>query len=161
MEQTLPYITAALFCEKVIEGRDGVLSAIRIIDRAAVEFATTNPELLKVLTDAQQKQQIIQSLPITGLICIKAGSLVGKFNIHVDGVKPSGMRSRLHTFPVELNGGDTGANFILNLMIGLAETGTHWFEVLCNDHILTRIPLTILRGPAQDAPGNAVSPVTV
>jgi hypothetical protein len=158
MEEGLPYLTAALFCERVIEGKDGVLSAIRIIDRAEVEFGSNDPGVIKALEDAQGKQKIAPAFPITGLVCVKAGSLKGKFNIHIEGQKPSGKRTRLYSFQIELQGGDTGANFILNLTIAVDEDGTHWFDVLFEDRLLTKIPLTIVRKHTQDTKKDAVPP---
>jgi hypothetical protein len=142
MEEGLPYITAALFCDRVIEGKDGVLSVIRIIERAQIELGTNDPVLLQ--------QKVALGLQITGLICIKAGPLEGKFNIRIEAQKPSGKRADLHVFPIELHGGDTGANLILNLTIAVDEDGTHWFDVFFEDRLLTKIPLTILRGQTQE-----------
>jgi hypothetical protein len=146
MEEGLPYVIAALFCERVIEGKDGVLSVIRITDKATIEFGTTDEAALKILLEAQEAKKIAPALQITGLIGIKSGPLSGKFTLHVEGVKPSGKRARITSMPVELHGGDSGQNIILNLVIAVDEEGVYWFDILWEDRLLTKIPLTIERG---------------
>jgi hypothetical protein len=44
-----PYLNAALLCEKVLQERDGVLSIIRIIDRA--QHVWSIEELVRLLAE--------------------------------------------------------------------------------------------------------------
>lgn len=137
MDNTLPYVTAAFFCERIIEGKDGILSAIRIIDRA-------QPEAGSLAAASFQDQKITMSLQITALIALKAGKLDGKFNVRIIGEKPSGQRADLQTLPIELHGKDSGVNVVVNLTVVVTEEGTHWFDVLFENQLVTKMPLTVL-----------------
>jgi hypothetical protein len=144
MEESLPYVAAAFFCERLIEGKDGVFSVIRIVDRAQVEVGSNDPSLLQVL----QERNILPIWPTTIFLSIKAGPATGKANIEIIAQRPSGKRTSLHSFPIELKGADQGANFVLNMNVSISEEGLHWFDIMFNDSLLTRIPLTIVRTPA-------------
>ena len=138
MEQTLPYVAAAFFCERVIEGKDGVLSAIRIVDKIQVGLESDIPSL------KEQLKAVKPAAQITALISVKAGSLKGMFSLSIVGERPSGKRAKLSTFQMELNGGDSGQNFVANIMLSVEEEGLHWFDVLFEDRLLTKMPITLL-----------------
>jgi hypothetical protein len=147
MDESLPYVTAALLCESVIEDKSGVLSVIRIIDRAEVELQSTDSAVLKSLTE----KGVVPTLQVKSLISIKSGPLSGKFNIHIEGQKPSGKRSHLHTIPVELKGGDSGSNLVISIVIAVDEDGLYWFDVFFENKLLSRMPITIVRGKTEEA----------
>ena len=56
--------------------------------------------------------------------------------------------------PLKLMGKDQGQNVILNIGLGVEMDGLYWFDVVLDDDLLTRVPLTITRteAPAQNAP---------
>jgi len=135
--EKLPYINAALLCERIIQEKEGTLSAIRIIDRLEFGLLTNNPEL--------EKLNVRPAVPISALIAIKSGPVTGKFNLNIDGVKPSGKTKHLLTLPFELKGEHEGQNFIVNIMQGTEEEGLHWFEIRLDETLLTKIPLMLVR----------------
>lgn len=137
----LPYLTAALLCEKVLEEKSGTLSAVRIIDRLEYELQTNVPELAKL--------DIKPIIPFTALICLKSGPVVGKVKVSFDGIRPSGKSKRLITLEVDLKGGDQGQNLVLNMGITVEEEGLHWFEVRVDEALLTKIPLMLVPKPVQ------------
>jgi hypothetical protein len=141
MEEGLPYLTAALFCETVIEGKDGVLSAVRIIERATVEIQTDVPGIVATVTPA---------IAVKALICIKSGPVKGNFNLNIFGQKPSGKRAKLATFPLILEGGEQGQNFVVSITIAVDEEGLYWFDIMFDDRLLTKIPITLLRVHKQE-----------
>ena len=42
-ESSGPYLAAAVLCEKVLQEKDGVLSAIRLVDRFIITASGTQP----------------------------------------------------------------------------------------------------------------------
>jgi hypothetical protein len=132
MEKPRPYITAALLCEKVLQEKDETLTLVRIADKLQYEVqGPALPEGAKPLIGLQ------------GLIGIKSGPVVGKHTLKIVGEKPNGERKELHVVPLELLGKDHGQNIILNLVLGIDQDGLHWFDVIFDDELLTRIPLII------------------
>lgn len=134
--EKLPYLTAALLCDKVLEEKNGTLSVMRVIDRVEFQKAKDIPEI--------EKLGIKPGIPLSGLICVKSGPMVGKAHVYLDEVRPSGTRKRLLTFEADLKGGDHGQNLIINMMLGIEEEGLHWFEVFIEDTLMTKIPLMIV-----------------
>lgn len=142
---TLPYVAAALICERVMQEKDGTLSAIRIVDRAEIKIQTNDPNV--------KLQDVNPAVQLTGLISIKSGPFKGKGMIRVDGESPSGKVVHLADFPVDLVGDDSGQNFVLGIVIASQEDGLHWFNVHFNDNLLSRIPLRLARALEQFVPG--------
>ena len=129
-----PYLTAALLCEKVLQEKDGILSAIRIVDR--------------IIATAQGSQPPEQMPPvpvnITALLMLKSGAVQGSYTIKVQPVAPSGFQSPAISWPIFLEGQDRGANVILQIVFQAQEEGLYWFEVCFKDELLTRIPLRVV-----------------
>lgn len=141
----LPYVTAALICEKVLEEKGGMLSAIRIVDRVDIKMQTTDQNLK--IQDAPAP-----GVALTGLVCIKSGPFKGKGVLSIEGETPSGKIKQLGEFPVNLEGDDNGQNVILNIVFATKEDGLHWFNVRFNSTLLSKIPLRISRVLEQVAP---------
>ena len=130
----MPYLTAALLCERVIEEKNGTLSVIRIADRVEVEIPPGGvPGGYRPV------------VPISGLVALKSGPAKGSFTLRIIITRPSGERLEGPAIPVELEGEDRGQNFILNFLIGVSEEGLHWFEVVFENQVLSRIPLMVVR----------------
>jgi len=135
----VPYLTAAFFCEKVLEEKNGSLSAIRIADRVEVEEPSF--ELPK---------DVKPGFALSALVAVKSGPAKGKFTLKIVSESPSGKRSEGPVLPVTLEGGDHGQNFIVNFVMHLGEQGVYWFDVIFEEQVLTRIPLMVARKqPAQ------------
>lgn len=145
----LPYLTAALLCERVLQEKDGTLSAFRIIDRLEFGVITNVPQV--------EKLNIKPAIQISALIAIKSGPMIGNFNLHIDGIKPSGTSKRLLSLPLELKGGEEGQNFIVNITQGTEEEGLHWFEVRFEETILTKIPFMLVRRKEPMETGGTMS----
>ena len=129
-----PYLAAALLCEKVLQEKDGILSAIRIIDR--------------IIATAQGSQPPEQMPPvpvnITALLILKSGDVRGSHTINIQPVAPSDFRSPAISWPIFLEGEDRGANIVLQIVFQAKEEGLYWFEVTFKDELLTRIPLRVV-----------------
>jgi hypothetical protein len=86
---------------------------------------------------------------VTVFLSIKAGDLVGKYEVAVALRSPSGSSGTEgkppHKWPVVLDGGVSGANLVLNFGIGRPEYGLYWFDVIWQNEALTSIPLRFVR----------------
>ena len=130
MEKPLPYIQAALLCEKILQEADGSLSIIRIADKLGYRVEGFPPGY---------KPAIV----LTGLVALKSGPIVGDHAVKVVVENPAGERKEILSTPFKFLGKDHGQNIILNLAIGIAQDGIYWFDVFCDEDLLTRIPLII------------------
>lgn len=134
MELEPPYIAFASFCERVLQEQDGVLSAIRIVDRLIIQAPP--PEA------GDNSPTPVQ---ISMLIGLRSGGYVGSGLLSVRGVLPSGKEFQTKTEAIaELKGADTGFNVIINAFMPIKERGIYWFDVVFNNRLLTRIPLSVL-----------------
>jgi hypothetical protein len=129
-----PYIKAAVFCERVLEEKDNVLSAIRIFDRSAAEI------------ELAEDDEEVPGIEIRGhlMVAIVAGESLRKQAVTVRLLKPSGETVQLAEFPIEFGPDeDAAAQLILKLAIGVTQEGIFWFEILTEDAVRTRIPLRV------------------
>ena len=130
-----PYLSAALFCEKTLKETDGVLSAIRMIDRFNFRGKS-----------AQMDPQVISCI---ALIVMKSGSYRGRAEISIQPFKPSGKEMPRVVFPVNFEGDDDrGVGIAAPLRLGIDEEGTYWFDVKFESQLITRMPIRIQYHPA-------------
>ena len=144
MANTKPFVQIACFCENVLEDKDKVISAIRIVDTYYLGFPTVPegvivPEGMKPVLD------------LTGVIGLKSGDLRGSYNIKLVMRKPTGERLEVSPkggWPIVLNGGAHGFNLRMKSKIALApsEMGLFWFDVLFGEELLTSMPLNLIIG---------------
>jgi hypothetical protein len=132
---TGPYLAAALVCERVLQEQDGVVSAIRIIDR--------------VMFIAESDGTLMQPVqPIVFLIQFKSGSARGRYSLTLRMEKPSGEEVPLidgaHIF---FEGEERGVNVVLNAGFEPDQEGLYWFDLLFEGERVTRIPLRAIYQP--------------
>lgn len=133
----LPYVTAALLCEKVLLEKDESVSVIRIADKLQyrVEIPKNLPrELMK---------DVRPMVNVQGLVSVKSGDVTGDHKITVVCQRPDGDRKTVFEQIFSLQGQDHGQNIILNMGIGVKDDGIYWFDVLFDNELLTRTPLVI------------------
>src|SRR4051812_41509390 len=133
-----PHIQAALFCECVLQEKDGVLSAIRVIDRVIFqvpEGGSPTPQLL------------------TLLIALKSDDARGTYPLAISMERPSGEQvpSPL-SVSVFLEGEERGANVMVPMRFDPEMPGLYWFDVLFNGTPITRVPLRAIYQQVQIAP---------
>lgn len=135
-----PFLVAALLCERVLEEKDGVKSAIRIIDR--VIHAVATPEL--------QREMAPFRFPLALLISLKAGAARGSFELGIRLVKPSGEASARTNQTVYFEGDeDRGVDVVANTVVEFEYAGIYWFEIYFDNKLITKIPLRIVYLPQQ------------
>ena len=137
MKNAKPWVQVAAVCEKVLTEKDNVLSAIRLVDTL---FTTSDPP-------TNLPDNVKAGAAISILVSLKSGDVTGQHEVQVRVLKPTGEAKDLGKWPVILNGGEHGANLIINLMFETTDYGLWWFEVVWEGEILTRIPLKLARQP--------------
>jgi len=136
--QTGPYLIAALICEKVLEEKDGVKSAIRMIDRITKRVTGPDPP--------QTMEPFIQNLFL--LIRFKSGQARGVYPLRIVFVKPSGESPPPLEISINFEGEeDRGADIIANMQTQFEMQGIHWFEIFLKNDFLTRIPVRVIYIP--------------
>jgi hypothetical protein len=140
MANTKPFVAVACFCENVLEEKDGVLSAIRIVDTYFI------PPLPKGVEPPGGLHGVIA---LNGLITIKSGDVTGRGMLRLVMHKSTGEQSTLgppEGWPMVLDGGEHGASLKIQMPLGVKNFGLIWVDVLWNDELLTRIPLKLRQG---------------
>lgn len=132
---TGPYVTLAVFCEQVIEEKDGVLTIVRIVDQLTVSVSGTD------VSDELPPGAAIQTNLV---IALKAGEALGQQSVQVVVEHPDTTRHPGPKLPVHFTPGrGGGANLILRFAIQLSTTGLYWADVLVNGRLVTRTPLEV------------------
>lgn len=141
-----PFIICACFCEKVLQEKDGTLSAVRIIDRMTINLIANPAFSLPPGPPPQPTKLPPLPLSVTLLIMFKSGDIRGSYSIRIVGINPS----QREFFNFENNalfeGEDRGVNLVLNINFVVQEEGIHWFNVYFSEEKTprTRIPLRIV-----------------
>src|SRR5271157_6105192 len=130
-----PYSASAFCCEKLLQEQDGVISAIRIVDR----WNVTGPTQDMVPT-------VIQAFLV---VLFKSGIHRGQAQITITPISPSNVRMQPIMLPVLFEGEDErGAGIIIPMGFPVQEHGTYWFEVALTigtsaPQVVTAIPLRV------------------
>ncbi len=133
IENSGPYLAAALICEKVLQEKDGTISIIRMVDRVTLTApAALSPEQLPLVP-----------INLYAFISLKSGSAKGRSTIKWRIEPPSGIALPEQLLPVLFEGEDRGVNLTLALNLVVDQEGLYWFDVFLEDQLLTRIPLRI------------------
>jgi|SRR6185437_12477885 hypothetical protein len=135
MPNALPFVAAAFVCERVLEEKDKVLSAIRIVDT----YYLAQPSLGLPANAAPLVQ-------LTVLASVKSGDVIGEHEITIALRTPSGKGDKqIGQWNVLLNGGEQGANVIMNFAMQASDLGLYWFDLAFAGKLLTSIPLKLAR----------------
>lgn len=138
-----PYLLMAVFCEKVLQERDGVLSVIRVIDRfTQTALGPDAPETMPAF-----------SYNLNAVINLKSGSARGTVTIQIEPELPSGLRLPRVSMSALMEGEDRGHNFLLNIPTTFTEPGLYWFSVYLDDQLLTRMPFRVVYTRISQAQG--------
>ena len=133
-----PFLSAAFLCEKVLEEKDGVKSAIRIIDRVTHTAVGPKPP----------KEMPPFPYDITLFLRFKSGWARGSTDLKIETVKPSGESSTPVQQTIFFEGEeDRGVDVVGHLRIKLEMTGIYWFHVYLDEEHLTQIPLRVIYMP--------------
>ena len=131
-----PYLSMAIFCEKVLREADGVLSAIRIVDRFNVQGTA--------------EEMPATTIAFTIVIVFKSGEFRGRAELELRPTSPTGKQLPVIKFPVNFEGeGDRGTGIGVMIQFKAEEEGLFWFDVSVvpvngNPQFFTRMPLRII-----------------
>ena len=145
-----PYITA-LLCERVLEEKDGIKTAIRIIDR--VTHVRVGPDAPPTLPPFDYQLSLMMKLT--------SGATRGLYSVVVHLVKPSGESTEVVRQAVNFEGDDDrGGDIVGQLKLRIEMTGVYWFEIFLDDRgkteLLTRLPFRVVYLPhISPKPGSA------
>ena len=130
----LPFVAAALICEKVLK-EDKVATFIRIVD------------ILAVPHDFKPRRGTVVEFNLQLVIFFKSGHARGPHELVINWVSPSGRKTK--AADAKLNFDESppsgGANVQMPARIKWEKHGTYWFEVLLNGSLMTMIPLQIIK----------------
>lgn len=133
-----PFLGAAFLCEKVLREADGVISAIRIVDR--INRSTIGPELRKEMEPFDHNLFL--------LLMFKSGSARGGMELIIRLEDPSGASKSPLTQTINFEGDDErGTNVVADLRLRIEMAGLHWFDIVLDDVRVTRIPLRVVYLP--------------
>jgi len=142
-----PYLVAAFFCEKILREQDGVLSAIRIVDRWTVNGPTE-----------MMPPTVIQAFI---RVLLKSGIYRGNAQLAITPISPSNTRMQPIVFPLYFEADDDrGTGIVLPLGFPVQESDVYWFEVALAKQslppeVVTCIPMRVVYlrlGTATPAP---------
>jgi hypothetical protein len=156
MTNTKPFVAAAFICERIMEEKDSVLSAIRIIDTYQTKLVNVQGDAggPVVPTAANTLDLAGQHLEMSALIMLRAGAVSGQHKLSLVMRNPDGKEKEMGQFPV---------NFALNdpveaaqikarfVMAGDNPSGLYWIDVVWDGEALTSIPIRLLRTPIEDS----------
>ena len=131
-----PYLQAALFCERVLDEKDGVKSIIRVIDRLQVRAAGHDaPDTMPEITTE-----------LVAFLAFKAGEAVGSVPIRITLTRPSGVTDTdpIWHGTVHFEGGTRGHNLTLKMRTRFTEAGPYWFDVYVGDRLATKMPYEVI-----------------
>ena len=142
-----PYLQMAVFCEKVLEERDGVISVIRVIDR--INETASGP-------NAPEAMPPFEAL-LTAVITLKSGKARGGVQVEIEPEGPSGLKKPRAVMTAQMEGNERGQNLIMNIQMRFEEPGPYWFSVYIDGQLITKIPFSVqytrISGPARPAAG--------
>jgi hypothetical protein len=136
MDSGGPYLNAALLCEKVLIERDGVITAVRLIDRVIVMAVSSGGSVPEDLPPSSVSFQL--------LIVLKSGVYKGTAPIRLVIHTPSDKEIGESSTDAFFEGDDRGINLVSPLQFQVSEDGLYWISVYCAGELKTRIPLRVV-----------------
>jgi len=132
--ETGPYLKMACFCERMLREADGVASVIRVIDRLIhTEAKPDAPAEMPPVT--YEMKLVIMLIP---------GSALGRHELKIERELPSGLREKPIAITVQMEGGNRGANIVMDVKMTFPLEGPYWFNVYLDDALLTKMPFQVL-----------------
>lgn len=131
---TGPYLKAAAICSDVIEGKDGVLSLIRIIDRLTITAAGSGPP----------SDMPAARYPLILVLMFVSGRARGSHSVAIKMEQPDTTTRDCWTGSVFLEGEDRGANVVIRLEADFPLEGLYWFGLYFDDALVTKMPFRVI-----------------
>jgi hypothetical protein len=129
-----PWVQMALFCEKVLQERDGVLTLIRVVDR--VTHQVVGPTAPSDMEPFEHELVLV--------VALKAGGALGRHEVRIDWESPDGLRHRGPIQSVVFESAERGVNILQHSRLRFTLEGLYWFDVYVDDQRVTRIPFRVV-----------------
>lgn len=141
-----PFLAAAVFCDTIVQGSDGALSAIRIIDQINAAIPSSAPRDMP-------SESLRLPVVIWTLLMFKSGSAKGEHELRLaiqspSGKNPPGLKQKIE-FSDSPNG---GVNLKLQLGLAISEGGLYMVDVILDGKRITRMPLVVSITREEDKP---------
>ena len=132
-----PFLGAAVFCESVLEDKDRVMSAMRIVDNVNVTLPVGAP------ADAPSEEKPMLHLQTCLIIFKKGDARPGKYLFRLSVRSPDGKTTELVKQQVEWTDSRAfaGAMFKTAIPFKVTGSGTHWLNVELDGKRYTSLPL--------------------
>lgn len=143
-----PYLQIAAICEQVIEGKDGVLSLIRVIDRVNHQAGIIGPPGMAIPPEVaaavpEEMPPFVHNFVV--VISFKVGEVRGSHQLRLDLEKPDMTTQTLVSQDVFLEGGeDRGVNVVNRMVWQFDIQGLHWFNVYFDNSLMAKMPMRIV-----------------
>jgi hypothetical protein len=139
-----PYLVVAVFCDMTLIGQDSTLSIIRIVDAVTQTVAVPDPP------DVMPAFLLTTKL----VVMLKAGEARGRYTVRIRPEAPDGRELPSVDQVIQLEGGYTGANLLIDVNLAVDLEGVYWFDVFFvaapgEERLLTRVPLRVLYQPQK------------
>ena len=129
-----PHLIAAIVCEKILEEKDGVKTAVRIVDRFTRKVVVPEGEDSQTIPPMQ--------LDLHLLLSFKRGNASRKHELGLELTDPVGTTLTTITQTIEFEGGaDRGIEAVINFRASFERDGIYWMNVFMDEWRVTRIPL--------------------
>jgi hypothetical protein len=132
-----PYVKAAVFVNQVIEGKDNVLSLIRVIDRLVTTASGPAPP----------QNMPVASLAMHAVIMFVPGRARGRHQIRLVREAPNADRIEVWSGGILFEGENKGHNVNLALNETFSLEGVYWYDVFVDDGLVTRMPFQVVYQP--------------
>ena len=144
-----PWVQFACFCEKVILDKEDVFTLVRVVDQIILDIAGPAPP---------DHMPPLDVPPIKLALCLKSGDARGRVTLRIDLSSPNGEVKRGQELSLNLEGEHRGQAVVTDIRLRLQYEGVYWFDVWCDEQLLTRIPLRVVyrrvsTGPVRLMPG--------
>jgi len=128
-----PHLVTAVICEKVLEEKSGVKTAVRIVDRFTQTMTTTGPSIDTIPPMTRQ---------LALLLRFKKGEAGDKHELKLDMINPDGTCASSMSQTLVFEGGpDRGIDLVSNLDLRFERDGVYWIDVYLDEIRVTRIPM--------------------
>jgi len=127
----MPYLSMAVFCEKILTEADGAISLIRVFDRYSMP--------------APSPQAPANPIPLNLAVLFRSGIFRGPATIKLVPNTPSQQQLQPLEFPSNFEGDDErGSAVFASIGFVPPEHGLYWFDVFLDEEKITRIPLRVI-----------------
>lgn len=128
-----PHLLTAVICERVLEEKDGVKTAVRMVDRFTRTVKKTSSGIDTIPPIEKQ---------LTVLLRFKKGEKGDKHELKLEMLNPDSTSAGHLSHTLVFEGGeDRGIDVVLNFGIRFDRDGVYWIDVYLDDIRVTRIPM--------------------